>query len=373
VSLPAPLAARPARERATLRRRLDRLYLDFDRRYLETDPLALVHPYEGDADREIAGFIAAGLAFGNVRAIKASVSAVLAALGPSPSAFVDNLEDVRVGAARPGFEDQAHKSGDEVSRCRQEKEAHEGNPANSIGGVAVNGPPRRGGPRNRTRAVEPNDSLPTGLARNEHRGRSQAGSAAALTDLYHRWIRSEDIVRTLGVLGLMRRRSGTIGGFFLEGYEPGDADIGRSLASFSERAKALAAPLAGGGAVDRFFPSPRDGSACKRLNLYLRWMVRDGDGLDLGIWKSVSRRQLVLPLDTHLVRLSRALGLSARRSPGWAMAVEATRSLALLDPGDPVKYDFALSRLGILDRCLHGRDPLECRRCAPPRPSVRRR
>ena len=349
VSLPAPLAARPARERAALRRRLDRLYLDFDRRYLETDPLALVHPYRDDADREIAGFIAAGLAFGNVRAIKASVSAVLAALGPSPSAFVDRLDG------------------------RRGVEAHEGDPANSIDGVAGNGPPSRTGEKNKRRAGEPHDGLPAVTAETEHHERGKKNEGAELAGLYHRWIRSEDIVRTLRVLGLMRRRSGTIGGFFLEGYEPADEDIGRSLASFSERARALAGSLPGGGSVDRFFPSPRDGSACKRLNLYLRWMVRDGDGLDLGVWKSVSRRQLVLPLDTHLVRLSRALGLSARRSPGWAMAVEATRSLALLDPGDPVKYDFALSRLGILDRCLHGHDPLDCRRCTPPRPSVRRR
>jgi hypothetical protein len=127
------------------------------------------------------------------------------------------------------------------------------------------------------------------------------------------------------------------------------------------------------GSVAKFFPSPRAGSACKRLNLFLRWMVRDGDGLDLGLWKEVSRRQLVLPLDTHLVRLTRALGLTKRRSAGWMMALEATRSLALLDPEDPVKYDFSLSRLGILDVCFHGRDALECRQCNAPRVRERKR
>ena len=344
MSLPAPLAARPARERAALRRRLDRLYLDFDRRYLDTDPLALVHPYREDGDREIAGFIAAGLAFGNVRAIKASVSAVLAAMGPSPCAFVDRLDDGRSGTAP-------------------------GNPAVAVPGTGDEGSGRRAW-QAAMRETESPHRLPAGSTETPRRGRRPDGGIEALSGLYHRWIRSEDIVKTLRVLGLMRRRSGTIGGFFLEGYEPADADIGRSLASFSERARALAGSVPGRGSVDRFFPSPRDGSACKRLNLYLRWMVRDGDDLDLGIWKSVSRRQLVLPLDTHLTRLSRALGLSARRSPGWAMAVEATRSLALLDPADPVKYDFALSRLGILDRCLHGRDPLDCRRCAPPQAAV---
>jgi len=179
------------------------------------------------------------------------------------------------------------------------------------------------------------------------------------------------------VLRRMREEAGSLGGFFMQGYSEADPDIGPALASFSERARALArdvpAPRTGSrpGSVSRFFASPRDGSACKRLNLYLRWMVRDGDGLDLGVWRGVSRRQLVLPLDTHLVRLARALGLSRRKSPGWRMAVEATRSLALFDPDDPVKYDFSLSRLGILDRCLHGRDVLDCRRC-PVRVRVRR-
>ena len=83
-------------------------------------------------------------------------------------------------------------------------------------------------------------------------------------------------------------------------------------------------------------------------------MVRGDDGLDLGIWKGIPTRQLVLPLDTHLARISRALGLTKRRTPGWAMAVEATCSLALLDPDDPVKYDFSLCRLGMLDLCLDG-------------------
>ena len=100
-------------------------------------------------------------------------------------------------------------------------------------------------------------------------------------------------------------------------------------------------------------------------------MIRGDDGLDLGLWKGISTRQLVIPLDTHLARISLALGLTKRRTPGWAMAVEATRSLALLDPEDPVKYDFALARLGILDLCLHGRDPLECRACPPPHPRIR--
>jgi uncharacterized protein (TIGR02757 family) len=121
------------------------------------------------------------------------------------------------------------------------------------------------------------------------------------------------------------------------------------------------------GRAECFFADPTDGSACKRLNLYLRWMVRGGDGLDLGLWDAIPRRQLILPLDTHLARLVRALHLTRRRTPGWLMAAEATRSLALLDAEDPVKYDFSLSRHGILDLCVHGREPLDCPGCPCPR------
>ena len=88
----APLADLPRARRVGLKRRLDHLYRTFDREFLETDPLAFVHRYRTDADREIVGFIASTLAFGNVRAIQASVGGVLRVLGPSPRAFVDRFE-----------------------------------------------------------------------------------------------------------------------------------------------------------------------------------------------------------------------------------------------------------------------------------------
>jgi uncharacterized protein (TIGR02757 family) len=77
-------------------------------------------------------------------------------------------------------------------------------------------------------------------------------------------------------------------------------------------------------------------------------MVRPEDGVDCGVWRSVSPSRLVLPLDTHLIRVVRALGWTRRASPGWPMALEATARLRRLDPADPVRFDFALSRLGIL-------------------------
>ncbi len=112
-----------------------------------------------------------------------------------------------------------------------------------------------------------------------------------------------------------------------------------------------------------FFPSPSGKSPCKRLNLYLRWMVRRGDDLDFGLWEQVDPARLVIPLDTHVARISRHLGLSQRKTADWKMAEEVTDALKELDPLDPVKYDFSISRLGILERCTKKRSASMCREC----------
>jgi uncharacterized protein (TIGR02757 family) len=93
-------------------------------------------------------------------------------------------------------------------------------------------------------------------------------------------------------------------------------------------------------------PRPLRGSACKRLWMYLRWMIRS-DAIDPGGWNPAWRNRLIVPLDTHMHRMGRTLGLTARRSADAKTAVEITRSLRRFDPEDPVKYDFALTRLGI--------------------------
>ena len=99
-----------------------------------------------------------------------------------------------------------------------------------------------------------------------------------------------------------------------------------------------------------FFSRPSCGGACKRLNLFLRWMVRS-DAVDFGIWKSVPAAKLVVPLDTHVIRVGRCLRLTRYTSPGWKMAADITASLRELDPADPVKYDFSLCHLGMADQC----------------------
>src|SRR2546422_11520057 len=128
-------------------------------------------------------------------------------------------------------------------------------------------------------------------------------------------------------------------GFFLEGYNAAAEDVEGALDSFSRRALALDLSAAYGRTPKRpgvcyFFPRPSAGSGCKRLNLFLRWMVRR-DGLDLGVWTRVSPAKLVVPLDTHVIRVGRCLRLTRRTSPGWAMAQDITASLRDLDADDP--------------------------------------
>ena len=262
--------------RDALRRRLDELYRQYDHRFVSPDPLELVRSQSGDADREVAGLVASGLAFGAVAQIKRSISTVLEALGPRPAEAVARL-DPRAAALR-------------LRRFR------------------------------------------------------------------HRWTSGRDVACLLYFVRQMRESHGSVESFFAQGLSPGDADVGPALASFSARALALdhgglyrGRRLPESAGVRYFFPSPEKGSACKRLNLYLRWMARR-DGVDLGVWRRPDPSQLVLPLDAHTFAIARRIRLTRYRSPGWAMALDVTRRLRKLDPADPVKYDFAFHRMGLLRR-----------------------
>ena|SRR5690554_5610341 len=110
-------------------------------------------------------------------------------------------------------------------------------------------------------------------------------------------------------------------------------------------------------------PDPADGSTCKRLLLFFRWMGRGPDGIDLGLWESLSPAELIMPLDTHTSRMCRYLGLSDRNSIDLKAALEVTESLRLMDPEDPLKYDFALCHLGISGSCIHKRSEEHCPQC----------
>src|SRR3954462_8284627 len=184
-------------------------------------------------------------------------------------------------------------------------------------------------------------------------------ASAAMRDLVHRWIRGVDLVALLWILRQMLERSGSIESFFLDGVKSDDHNVGPALDSFSTRALALDIRRAYGRQPRRpgvcyFFPRPSAGSACKRLNLFLRWMVRRGE-IDLGVWNNVPSSRLIVPLDTHVIRLGRCLGLTRYTSPGWRMAADITTSLRAVDPDDPVRFDFSICHVGMMNACGFGR------------------
>lgn len=183
----------------------------------------------------------------------------------------------------------------------------------------------------------------------------------------HRWTRARDVVCLVSFAGQMLESHGGIGRFFASSYVRGD--MKESICRFASRALALdhgglySSPgLPGDAGVRFFFTNPLTG-ACKRTNMYLRWMIRPDDGLDLGLWSFADPGDLVMPLDTHIYRIGRHLGWTDRKTPGWKTAVDITRSLAELDPNDPVKYDFALSRMGILENCPRHPYDAPCELC----------
>jgi uncharacterized protein (TIGR02757 family) len=181
-----------------------------------------------------------------------------------------------------------------------------------------------------------------------------------LRAMVHRWTRGVDIVALLWLLRQMIDRSGSIERFFLEGYDPAAVDISGALDSFSRRALALDLKAVYGRKVPArtgvgyFFPRPSAGSGCKRLNLFLRWMVRR-DEVDLGAWTGIPRAKLIVPLDTHVIRLGRCLRLTRYTSPGWRMAADITASLRAVDPVDPVRFDFSICHVGMMNACGFGR------------------
>jgi uncharacterized protein (TIGR02757 family) len=205
--------------------------------------------------------------------------------------------------------------------------------------------------------------------------------APAFSGIVHRWTRAPDIVALLWLMRQMIDRAGSLEGFFLHGYDAAADDVEGALDDFSTRAMALNLRDAYGRVPKRpgvcyFFPRPRAGSGCKRLNLFLRWMVRR-DALDLGVWRRVSPAKLIVPLDTHVIRVGRCLRLTDYTSPGWRMARDITASLRELDPDDPVKYDFALCHLGMMNACGFNRaqGDSQCPLrgvCRPRRRTVRR-
>jgi uncharacterized protein (TIGR02757 family) len=191
-----------------------------------------------------------------------------------------------------------------------------------------------------------------------------------LIGFYHRFNTSRDLAVLFWIMRRALEDYGSLEGAFASALSAKDADITDALENFCKILLGFGheqfyprGELKRRIGVRFLLPAPSQGSACKRLNLYLRWMVRPDDGIDCGVWTRVSPRQLVIPLDTHIARISTYIGLTGMRNPGWAMALDITRSLRHLHADDPVRYDFALCHLGIAGDCPRKRNLEKCARC----------
>ena len=206
-------------------------------------------------------------------------------------------------------------------------------------------------------------SSPSAFVRAFDPARDQAG----FDRFIYRFNRPRDLVAFCVAMREILARHGTLERSFLAGDDPAAPHVGPALERFSR--SFLDADLRGifpRGRLSRgyrhLFPLPSTGGPCKRMHLFLRWMVRR-DTPDFGLWTSVSPARLLVPVDTHIENMSRAIGLTRRRSRNWKMAEEITARLALLDPHDPVKYDFALCHKRMSGDCLDRRDAAVCTPC----------
>lgn len=177
----------------------------------------------------------------------------------------------------------------------------------------------------------------------------------------YRFQSSADVLALLGGTGKVLRTFGSLEAAF----EAGTGSPDERLETFARLLRKAAGPPSPG--LRHLLPLPSGGSACKRWRLFLRWVVRPDDGVDLGLWKALTPADLVVPLDTHLPRLARALGLSLRRGGDGAHAREITEAFRRLDRSDPCRFDFVLAHAGIQKRCRGSFDATACPAC-PLRP-----
>jgi uncharacterized protein (TIGR02757 family) len=181
--------------------------------------------------------------------------------------------------------------------------------------------------------------------------------ASRLRGFTHRWIRGVHVAEMLRALREGIRGHGSLGEAF-----PAGVGVEEGLRIFRERTLGrLRRPPAR--ATRTLFAIPDGGSACKRTCMFLRWVARPADGLDLGLWSRPAPRDLVVPLDTHVVRIASRLGLTRRRTPGWAMAREITAGLREVDPEDPLRFDFPLAHLGMRGGCPPRLERRDCAAC----------
>ncbi len=164
----------------------------------------------------------------------------------------------------------------------------------------------------------------------------------------HRFYTSEDISALFAGLNTIYNTYGSLNYLFLLYYFEKAENIKGALSFFSNNLTdiVIKASEHDSRGVRFMFPDPLKGSACKRQNLFLRWMVRN-DELDFGLWKEISTDKLIIPVDTHIAQISKKLKLTKRENVSWKMAEEITNNLKKFDANDPIKYDFALCHIGM--------------------------
>jgi uncharacterized protein (TIGR02757 family) len=232
------------------------------RRFVSPDPLECLYAYDRLCDREIAGLVAASLAYGQVRQIVRSVRSVLGRMGESPHGYVT--------------------------------------------------------------------------------GSSAGAIAKDMAGFSHRFATGSHVAALLVGIRRVLDEYGSVYNCFCAGLREGDRNVYPALSRFSDALRKRGEKNGPGHLV----ACPEKGSACKRMNLYLRWMVRC-DRVDPGGWEGVSASRLIIPLDVHMFRIGCALRLTRRRQANMKAALEITEGFRRHAPEDPVRYDFALSRFGI--------------------------
>jgi uncharacterized protein (TIGR02757 family) len=267
-----------------IRKILEKLYDKYNHhKNIKPDPLQFVYRYSKKADMEIAGFLAAELAYGKVQQIEKSLTNLLERMGESPYAFIKNFDNL------------------------QRKK---------------------------------------------------------LKSFKHRFTTGDDISDLLELLKDIICEKGSIEKYFLLGYDKNNSNIIPALSRFcdsliAKHARRHSNIVTRG--LKYLLVRPADGSACKRLNLFLRWMVRD-DEVDTGLWKSIDKAKLIVPIDVHMGRLCKILGFYEQKTVSLSVAIKVTENFSKIEPDDPVKYDFALSRVGIVENCK-GKISEKCEIC----------
>ena len=182
------------------------------------------------------------------------------------------------------------------------------------------------------------------------RATSYGDKREMLKNFKHRFNDGNDIALLLECVKRALREKGSVQALFIEGMRKDDQNIKNALNEFVKKMNswAVGTGKVTGRSFRHLLPLPSAGSSCKRLNMYLRWMVRNNDGIDFGIWREVSPAMLVIPVDTHVASIARRLKMTRRKSADWRMAEEITEALKKISPFDPVKYDFSLCRAGMV-------------------------